>query len=331
MHIYIYVFVENILFLRFRRIIMAKPVIIDCDPGHDDAIALILALASDKIDVKGITTVAGNQTGDKTLNNALRVLSYLDIKKEVAQGAVKPLMRDLITAAEVHGESGLEGPELPQPAFEKSEKNAIELMIDIIMNSDEKVTLIPTGPLTNIGHLLLAHPEVKDNIEEIVLMGGACLGGNWTPSAEFNILVDPEAADIVYKSSIPVTMCGLDVTHKAQVFKDETERIRSIGNKASTLVAELLDYFGIFHMNPNFSFDGPPLHDVCAVAYVLDPNMFVCKKHNVEIDITGELTCGATVVDYYDTSGKDKNINVVFDLDREKFINMLCESLEKYN
>lgn len=310
---------------------MTKPVIIDCDPGHDDAIALLLALGNDKLDVRGITTVAGNQTGDKTINNALRVLSYLEIEKEVAQGAVKPLMRDLITAAAVHGESGLEGPELPEPAFEKSKKTAVELMVEIITNSKEKVTLIPTGPLTNIGHLLLAHPEVKDNIEEIVLMGGACFGGNWTPAAEFNILVDPEAADIVYRSGIPITMCGLDVTHKAQVFKDETERIRSIGNKASNLVAELLDYFAIFHMNPNFPFEGPPLHDVCAVAYVLDPSIFVAKKHNVEIDITGELTVGATVVDYYDTTGKDKNVNVVFDLDREKFIDMLCDSLKKYN
>ncbi|MCT4688572.1 pyrimidine-specific ribonucleoside hydrolase RihA [Vallitalea sp.] len=310
---------------------MAKPVIIDCDPGHDDAIALLLALGSEKLDVKGITTVAGNQTGDKTINNALRVLSYLDIHKEVAKGATKPLIRELITAAEVHGESGLEGPELPEPSFEKSDKSAIELMFKIINESKEKVTLIPTGPLTNIANLLLAYPSVKDNIEEIVLMGGACFGGNWTPAAEFNILVDPEAADIVYRSGLPVTMCGLDVTHKAQVFGDEAERIRSIGNKASKLVAELLDYFGIFHMNPNFGFDGPPLHDVCAVAYVIDPSIFITKKHNVEIDISGELTVGATVVDYYDTSGKEKNVNVVFDLDRERFIDMLYDNLKKYN
>ncbi len=310
---------------------MARPVIIDCDPGHDDAIALLLALGSDKIDVKGITTVAGNQTGDKTLNNALRVLSYLGIEKEVAQGATQPLMRELITAAEVHGESGLEGPELPDPSFDKGEKTATELIVKIISESEEKVILIPTGPLTNIGHLLLAHPELKDRIEEIVLMGGACFGGNWTPAAEFNILVDPEAADIVYKSGIPITMCGLDVTHNAQVMKDEIERIRLIGNKASTLVAELLDYFTIFHMNPNFPFEGPPLHDVCAVAYVLDPSIFTVRKHHVVIDTTGELTVGATVVDYYDTSDKEKNVNVVMDLDREKFIDMLCETLQKYS
>lgn len=310
---------------------MAKPVIIDCDPGHDDAIALLLALGSDKIDVKGITTVAGNQTGDKTINNALRVLTYLDIEKEVAQGATKPLVRDLITAAEVHGESGLEGPELPEPGFTKSNKSAIELMNEIITGSQEKVTLIPTGPLTNIANLFLAYPYIKDNVEEIVLMGGACFGGNWTPAAEFNILVDPEAADIVFRSGLPITMCGLDVTHKAQVFKDETERIRSIGNKASKLVAELLDYFSIFHMNPNFGFDGPPLHDVCAVAYVLDPSIFIAKKHNVEIDMSGELTVGATVVDYYDNTGREKNVNVVFDLDREKFIDMLYDTLKDFN
>lgn len=308
-----------------------KPIIMDCDPGHDDAIAILLALASDKLDVKAITTVAGNQTVEKTFNNALRVLSFVDKYVPVAKGASKPLIRDLETAPEVHGESGLEGPELPEPTIEPSELSAIDLMVDVIMNSEEKITIVPTAALTNVATLFLTHPEVKDKIEEISLMGGACDGGNWTPSAEFNILVDPEAADIVFRSGVPITMCGLDVTHKAQIYKDEIEVIRGLGNKTSVMVAELLDFFAIFHKNEDFGFEGPPLHDPCAVAYLIDPTIFTTSKHFVEIETKGELTLGATVVDVRDMSGKEKNVNVVFDVDREKLFKMLCDAFKTFN
>lgn len=308
-----------------------KPIIMDCDPGHDDAIAILLALASDKLDVKAITTVAGNQTVEKTFNNALRVLSFVDKYVPVAKGASEPLIRNLETAPEVHGESGLEGPELPEPTIEPSELSAIDLMVDVIMNSEEKITIVPTAALTNVATLFLTHPEVKDKIEEISLMGGACDGGNWTPSAEFNILVDPEAADIVFRSGVPITMCGLDVTHKAQIYKDEIEVIRGLGNKTSVMVAELLDFFAIFHKNEDFGFEGPPLHDPCAVAYLIDPTIFTTRKHFVEIETKGELTLGATVVDVRDMSGKEKNVNVVFDVDREKLFEMLCDAFKTFN
>lgn len=307
---------------------MRKPVIIDCDPGHDDAIALLLAFASDKIDVKAVTIVAGNQTLEKTLNNALKVLSFANIDVPVAKGFEKPLMRDLIIAPEVHGESGLDGPELPEPTLKPSDSSAIELIAKVLRESDEKVTIIPTGALTNIARFLLCYPELKDKIERISLMGGACFGGNWTPAAEFNILVDPEAADIVFKSGIPITMCGLDVTHKALIYAEDIERIRSLGGKVAVMVSELLDFFSEFHLDTGF--EGSPLHDPCAVAWVIDPSIIETKKLNVAIETKGQHTLGATVVDYYDVLGKEKNVDVAFDIDRERFVDMLVEAMKYY-
>ncbi|SDG25932.1 pyrimidine-specific ribonucleoside hydrolase [Thermoanaerobacter thermohydrosulfuricus] len=308
---------------------MRKPVIIDCDPGHDDAIALLLAFANDKLDVKAVTTVAGNQTIEKTFNNALKVLSFAGINTVVSKGAEKPLLRDLITAPEVHGDSGLDGPELPPPNFKPSSKNAVETIMEVINESNEKITIIPTGPLTNIATVLLSNPEIKAKIERIVLMGGSMIGGNWTPAAEFNILVDPEAASIVFNSGVPITMCGLDVTHKAQIYKEEVEEIRNIGNKVAIMVAELLDFYGKFH--ERFGFKGMPLHDPVAVAYVIDPTIVTTQSFYVEIEIKGEFTNGCTVVDYYDVLKKPKNVEVVLDIDRERFIKMLYDAMRKYN
>lgn len=308
---------------------MRKPVIIDCDPGHDDAIALLLAFANDKLDVKAVTTVAGNQTIEKTFNNVLKVLSFAGINTVVSKGAEKPLLRDLITAPEVHGDSGLDGPELPPPNFKPSSKNAVETIMEVINESNEKITIIPTGPLTNIATVLLSNPEIKAKIERIVLMGGSMIGGNWTPAAEFNILVDPEAASIVFNSGVPITMCGLDVTHKAQIYKEEVEEIRNIGNKVAIMVAELLDFYGKFH--ERFGFKGMPLHDPVAVAYVIDPTIVTTQSFYVEIEIKGEFTNGCTVVDYYDVLKKPKNVEVVLDIDRERFIKMLYDAMRKYN
>jgi pyrimidine-specific ribonucleoside hydrolase len=316
--------------LKQRRNLVKKiPVIIDCDPGHDDAIALIIAFGSETLDVRAVTTCAGNQTPDKTLNNALRVLSFIDADVTVAQGALKPIIRTLIIAPEVHGESGLDGPELPPPTLKQSPFSALETMVNILTESDEKITLIPTGPLTNIGILLSAYPEVKSKIEKIIMMGGAAKGGNWTPGAEFNILVDPEAADIVFRSGIPIVMCGLDVTHKAMIFRDETEKFRAMGNKTGKLVAELLDFFDLFHRREGFGFTGAPLHDPCAVAFAMDPTLFVTKAYYVEIETSGEHTLGATVVDFKNRYGKPKNVEVVLDLDREKFIDLMVASIRR--
>lgn len=307
---------------------MKIPVIMDCDPGHDDAIALILAHGSDRIDIRAVTTTAGNQTIEKTTLNALKIMTFLGADVPVAMGCSKPLFRDLIIAPEVHGETGLDGPVLPEPAFEKSELHAVDLMAETVKKSLEKITLVPTGALTNVALFLTTYPELKERIERISLMGGACWGGNWTPAAEFNILVDPEAARIVFESGIPITMSGLDVTHKALINDDDRERIRAIGTKAAVMVAELLDFFARFH-DDNFEFGGSPLHDPCAVAWLIAPELFTSRDCHVDIETRGKLTTGATVVDYYDVLKKEKNATVLFDLDREGFVDLLVEHLEK--
>lgn len=311
---------------------MALPVILDCDPGHDDAIALILALASPELNVLAVTTSAGNQTPDKTLNNALRILTLLgrdDIP--VAAGAPKPLARELIIADNVHGESGLDGPKLPDPAFAPQAMTGIELMARCLRESPEPVTLVPTGPLTNIALLLAAHPELKSKIARIVLMGGAAGAGNWTPAAEFNIYVDPEAADMVFKSGIPITMCGLDVTHEAQVMDEDIERVRAITNPVAQCVAGLLDFFMIYHRDPKWGFAGAPLHDPCTIAWLLAPELFHGVECRVDIETRGEHTVGMTVVDRYGLSGKPANALVLLGLDRPGFIDLLVTRLRAFD
>ncbi|WP_368216222.1 pyrimidine-specific ribonucleoside hydrolase RihA [Aeromonas sp. R2-3] len=311
---------------------MALPVILDCDPGHDDAIALILALASPELDVLAVTTSAGNQTPDKTLNNALRILTLLgrdDIP--VAAGAPKPLARELIIADNVHGESGLDGPKLPDPAFAPQRMTGIELMAKCLRESPEPVTLVPTGPLTNIALLLAAHPELKPKIARIVLMGGAAGAGNWTPAAEFNIYVDPEAADMVFKSGIPITMCGLDVTHEAQVMDEDIERVRAITNPVAQCVAGLLDFFMIYHRDPKWGFAGAPLHDPCTIAWLLAPELFHGVECRVDIETRGEHTVGMTVVDRYGLTGKPVNALVLLGLDRPGFIDLLVTRLRAFD
>jgi len=310
---------------------MKRPVILDCDPGHDDAISLILALSSSELDVLAVTTSAGNQTPDKTLNNALRVLTLLgrnDIP--VAGGAPKPLARELIIAANVHGESGLDGPTLPDPAFAPVSQHAIELIAEKVRHSKQPVTLVPTGPLTNIALFLAAHPELHHNIDSIVLMGGAAGVGNWTPAAEFNIYVDPEAADMVFKSGIPIVMCGLDVTHEAQIMDEDIERIRAINNPIAKCVAELLDFFMIYHRDPKWGFTGAPLHDPCTIAWLLNPSLFTAVDCWVGIETKGEYTQGMTVVDRYQLTGKPHNAKVLFNIDRPSFVDFIVERLNEY-
>ncbi|MGN5262717.1 pyrimidine-specific ribonucleoside hydrolase RihA [Aeromonas hydrophila] len=311
---------------------MALPVILDCDPGHDDAIALILALASPELKVLAVTTSAGNQTPDKTLNNALRILTLLgrdDIP--VAAGAPKPLARELIIADNVHGESGLDGPTLPDPAFAPVAMTALELMAKCLRESPEPVTLVPTGPLTNIALLLAAHPELKFKIARIVLMGGAAGPGNWTPAAEFNIYVDPEAADMVFKSGLPITMCGLDVTHEAQVMDEDIERVRAITNPVAQCVAGLLDFFMIYHRDPKWGFAGAPLHDPCTIAWLLAPALFHGVECRVDIETGGTHTSGMTVVDRYGLTGKAANALVLLGLDRAGFIDLLVTRLRAFD
>ena len=223
------------------------PIILDGDPGHDDAMAWMLAQSSPLLDIRAVTSSCGNQTIEKTTYNALRVMTLLGIDAPMAKGRSGPLVAKTMNAPTVHGESGLDGPALPEPAVSPQSMTAVELMAKVLSESAERVTLVPTGPLTNVAALLLSHPELKPNIERISLMGGGIAHGNWTPAAEFNILVDPEAADLVFRSGVPITMAGLDVTEQALIFPGDFERIRAVGNDVALVVAEWLEFFYRFH------------------------------------------------------------------------------------
>ena len=310
---------------------MALPIILDCDPGHDDAIAIVLALASPELDVKAITSSAGNQTPEKTLRNVLRMLTLRQRQDiPVAGGARKPLMRELIIADNVHGESGLDGPALPEPDFAPQSVTAVELMAKTLRESPQPVTIVATGPQTNVALLLNSHPELHDKIARIVMMGGAMVLGNWQPAAEFNIYVDPEAAEIVFQSGIPVVMAGLDVTHRAQIHGLDIERFRQLGNPVATIVAELLDFFMEYHKDAKWGFTGAPLHDPCTIAWLLKPELFTSVERWVGVETQGKYTQGMTVVDYYFLTGNQPNTTVLLDVDREGFVDLLADRLAFY-
>ncbi|STT54717.1 ribonucleoside hydrolase 1 [Klebsiella pneumoniae] len=287
---------------------MALPIMIDCDPGHDDAIALVLALASPELEVKAVTASAGNQTPEKTLRNVLRMLTLLNRPDiPVAGGAWKPLMRDLIIADNVHGESGLDGPSLPEPAFAPQNCTAVELMASVLRESQEPVTLVATGPQTNVALLLASHPELHAKIARIVIMGGAMGLGNWQPAAEFNIYVDPQAAEMVFQSGIPVVMAGLDVTHRAQILPADIERFRQIGNPVSTIVAELLDFFMAYHKDEKWGFDGAPAARSLHHRLAPQAGDLYHDRTRVGVETEGKYTQGMTVVDYYHLTGNRPN------------------------
>ena len=304
------------------------PIIIDCDPGHDDAIALILAFAREELDVKAVTVCAGNQTLEKTMRNAKKILSFIGKRVPVAAGASKPICRPLAIAPEVHGESGLDGPSLPEADFTEEAIPAMELLRKTILESPKPITLIPTGPLTNIGLLFTVYPEVKQNIERISLMGGGIETGNWTSAAEFNIFVDPEAADIVFRSGLPIIMSGLDLTHKALFFQNEIDELRSFGGKIPVLVAELMDFYSQYHKNQGL--EGTPLHDPCAVAYIIKPEIFVTQPFHITIECQGKYSSGMTLADRRPWSNAQPNVTACLDLDRKEFIKLIFQACKSY-
>ncbi len=305
-----------------------KPVILDVDPGHDDAVALMMACGSPGLDLLAVTTVAGNVSLEKTTRNALRVLSLVGhTHVPVAAGAAAPLCRPLRTAEDIHGESGLDGPEIPEAGFEPHGRGAVELIADTLRASPEPVTLIPVGPLTNIATLLREHPELKEKIERVSLMGGSIGLGNTTPAAEFNIFVDPEAAREVFDSGLPVTMSGLDVTHQAGAGPAERERLRAAGG-IGAVVAGFLDFFAATYEGV-FGFDAPPLHDPVAVAAVLDPGLLETRPMRVDVECESELTRGETVCDFYGVTGKPPNARVGVELDRDAFFELLYGALAR--
>ena len=305
------------------------PVILDGDPGHDDAIAWVLATASPLLDIKAVTSVCGNQTIQKTTYNAGRILTLVGLNVPLAMGRVKPLVADAIIAPMVHGNSGLDGPALPEPANKPVEIDACTMMAQVLEESSEPVVLIPTGPLTNVATLILLYPQLKPKIRHIYLMGGGIDFGNWTPAAEFNILVDPEAAEVVFTSGIPITMAGLDVTEKALVFPEDFERVRAVGNPVAKVVAEWLDFFYGFHRS--IGYPGAPVHDAVAVAALIRPEIMTMVDMYVQIETTGDYCRGATVGDKLGVLGKPANARVIMGIDRQKFVDLLVEAAEHYS
>ena len=305
-----------------------KKVLIDCDPGHDDMIALMLACASDKLEVLGVTTVAGNQEGEKTFNNALKILTLIDRKDvSVARGFDKPILRKLVTAPEIHGVSGLDGADLPIPEVRPSNLHAVDFIINALLESDEKLYLIPIGPLTNIGVALLREPKIGEKVERIVLMGGAVFDSNITPAAEFNIYVDPEAAKIVFESGLPLTMVGLDVTNKAIFSFKDIDRLEKFNGKVSKVVAPLLRFFAKAN-HEFFGFNGAPLHDALVVSYVIDKTILDTKFLHVDIETYGQFTRGQTVVDIYGVTKKVLNAEVALGLDVDKFKDFIFRAIK---
>jgi purine nucleosidase len=303
-----------------------KPVILDVDPGHDDAVAIMMACGSPGLDLLAVTTVAGNATLPKTTRNALRVLSLIGrTDVPVAAGASGPLVRELRTAEDIHGESGMDGPEIPEATFEADERGAVELLADTLGEAAEPVALIPLGPLTNIAALLRRHPDLKGKISRISLMGGSIGLGNTTPAAEFNIYVDPEAAREVFASGLPITMSGLDVTHQAGAGRAERDHLRGLGG-IGELVAGSLDFFARTYER-SFGFDAPPLHDPVAVGAILQPGVLRTRPMNVEIECDSDLTRGETVCDLHGVTGRRANADVGVALDREAFFDLLHDSL----
>lgn len=307
---------------------MAERIILDCDPGHDDAIALLLAYGSPAIDLLAVTTVAGNQTLEKVTRNARAVARIADITGiPFAAGADRPLVREVETAPDIHGESGMDGPELPAPSLALDPRHAVDLIIDTVMSHDPgTITLVPTGALTNIALAARKEPRIIERVRRVVLMGGGYHVGNWSPVAEFNIKIDPEAAHIVFNAGWEVVMVGLDLTHQALATPDVVEQIAQIGTGPARFVVELLEFFGEMYQEAQ-GFEHPPVHDPCAVAYVIDPEVMTTRTVPVDIELTGTLTLGMTVADFRAPAPPDCRTSVAVDLDRQRFWDLVTDAL----
>ncbi|HEV7129435.1 MAG TPA: nucleoside hydrolase [Ktedonobacterales bacterium] len=305
-------------------------IVLDCDPGHDDAIAILLAAHAPALRLEAITTVAGNQTVEKTTRNALRVCTLAGIRSvPIARGMDRPLVRAQRVAADIHGESGLDGPSLPEPDLQLAPIHAVDLLIELLLASAGDLTVVATGPLTNIATAIRREPRIVPKIQRIVLMGGSMGLGNTTPAAEFNIYVDPEAAHIVFSCGCPVTMLGLDVTHQAQATPRVRKRIRALNTPVARLVDDLLEFFAHTYREV-FGFTAPPLHDPCAVAHVIDPTLLRHQPMRVDVELRGEWTTGRTVCDRYGVSGRPSNAEVGLAIDVPRFWDLLIATLATY-
>jgi purine nucleosidase len=309
---------------------MARKIILDCDPGHDDAVAMLLAHGSPAIDLVAVTTVAGNQTLDKVTRNALSVATVIGMTGvPIAAGCARPLVRTVEVAESIHGESGMEGPRLREATTDLDPRHAVDLIVDTVLAHEPgEVTLVPTGALTNIALAARKEPRIVERVREVVLMGGGYHEGNWSPVAEFNIKIDPEAAHIVFNEPWPVTMVGLDLTHQALATPEVAAKVRAVGTTPAQFVLELFEFFTASYKDSQ-GFESPPVHDPCAVAYLIDPDVITVRKAPVDIELTGTLTLGMTVADFRAPAPPDCHTQVAVTLDHGRFWGLVVDALER--
>jgi purine nucleosidase len=313
---------------------MPRRIIIDCDPGQDDAVALFLAMSSpDELEILGITTVAGNVPLALTERNA-RMMCDIAACEDVLvfSGCARPMIRDAITAEYIHGDTGIDGIDAFEPQTPLQEQHAVDFIIDTLLTSETgSVTLVPTGPLTNIATAIVRNPEIRERIEEIVIMGGAMReAGNRTPSAEFNIMVDPHAADIVLSSGVPITLMGLDVTHQVLSTEARVARIGELDNPVAKATVGMLSFFHRYDTE-KYSSQGTPLHDPCTIAYLLQPGLFKTRQCNVSVETESELTIGHTAVDFWHVTDRPRNVSWAYDVDADGFYDLLTERLGRFS
>ncbi|WP_251150545.1 nucleoside hydrolase [Cellulosimicrobium sp. Marseille-Q4280] len=306
-----------------------RKIVLDCDPGHDDAVAMLLAHGSPAIDLVAVTTVAGNQTLEKVTRNALSVAEVAGIHVPVAAGCDRPLVRPRIVAPDIHGDSGMDGPVLPAPRRAVDPRHAVDLIVETVLAAEPgEITLVPVGPLTNIATAARKEPRIVPRVREVVMMGGAFHGGNRTPTAEFNVLADPEAAHVVLNEAWPVTMVGLDLTHQAVATPDVRDRLAALGTGPARFVGELLDFYGGTY-SATQAFPHPPVHDPCAVAYVADPDVMTTRRAPVDVELTGALTTGMTVVDLRGDEPAECRTQVGVTLDHDRFWTQVVDALRR--
>lgn len=306
-----------------------RKIILDCDPGHDDAIAIMMAAKNEKLDLLGITVVAGNQTLDKTCRNGLHVCQALRIDVPLYAGMSLPMVREQIVAANIHGETGLDGPVFDALRISAQKQHAVNYLIETVMASEGDITIVAVGPLSNVAMAMRLEPRISGKIEEIVLMGGSCGQGNVTPSAEFNIYCDPEAAHVVFSSGVPIVMMGLDLTNTTVCTPDVIARMESIHNSASVLFCDIMR-FVLKTQYEAFGLAGGPLHDATCIAYLIDPKMVDVLPMHVAVDIKSDICYGRTVCDTLDVLKKPHNAKVGMQIDVAAFWNLVEESIRLY-
>ena len=309
---------------------MQRKILLDCDPGHDDAVAMMLAWGNPSIELLGVTTVGGNQTLDKVTRNALSVATVVGMHDvPIAAGCRLPLVRPVEIAPDVHGDSGLDGVELPEPAVELDPRHGVDLIIETIMSNEPgTVTLVPTGPLTNIAMAARKEPRIVERVQEIVLMGGGYHVGNWSPVAEFNIKVDPEAAHIVFNEKWPIVMVGLDLTHQALATDEVAERIAAVPGSVSQFTLGLFTFFRKAYQDAQ-GFEFPPVHDPCTLAYLIDPTIVETVQVPVDVELNGSLTTGMTVADFRAPAPEDCHTKVATRLDAPRFWGLVVDAIDR--